>query len=142
MTTTDARPESTAPARETDVSNAPADRFMRRLLRIPAVQKSAATERDAHRGFRTSLIVSGLRCLVSYLLVPILVPIIGFAGVLAAPLSIAMCVVAGVNGVYSVRRFWLSNHRARWMYTWFIAFIFVVLAIALVSDISRLVGAL
>jgi len=118
-----------------------ADRFMRRLLRITEVRKSSLTEREAHRGFRVAMIVSGVRCLITYLLVPILVPIIGFAGVLATPLSILLCVVAAVNGVHSVRRFWLSNHRMRWMYTWFIAFIFVVLAIALATDISRLVGA-
>ncbi|WP_298041442.1 hypothetical protein, partial [uncultured Microbacterium sp.] len=98
---------------------------MRRLLRITTIQKSVKTEREAHRGFRTSMIVSGVRCLITYLLVPILVPIIGFAGIVAAPIGIALCLIAAVNGVISVRRFWLSDHRARWMYTWFIAFVFV-----------------
>lgn len=88
------------------------------------------------------MIVSGIRCLVTYLLVPVLVPIIGFAGIVAAPIGILLCIVAGVSGVYSVRRFWASNHRCRWMYTWFIAIVFVVLAIALVTDIARIVGAL
>jgi len=134
-----------APVRETSAAsvdeNMPAaDRFMRRLLRVAAADSSATAERDAHRGFRTSMIVSGVRCLITYLLVPILVPVIGFAGILAAPIGIALCVVAAVNGVYSVRRFWVSNHRARWMYTGFIAFIFVVLAVAMVTDISRIVS--
>lgn len=134
-----------APVRETSTTivdervSAP-DRFMRRLLRVSEIDASTTTERDAHRGFRTSMIVSGVRCLITYLLVPILVPLIGFAGIVAAPIGIALCVIAAVNGIYSVRRFWVSNHRARWMYTGFIAFIFVVLAIAMATDISRIVA--
>lgn len=130
--------ETSAPS--VDARLPAADRFMRKMLRVTATDSSATAERDAHRGFRTSMIVSGVRCLITYLLVPILVPIIGFAGILAAPIGIALCVIAAVNGIYSVRRFWVSNHRARWMYTGFIAFIFVVLAIAMVTDISRIVG--
>ncbi|RGE18088.1 hypothetical protein D1J51_15125 [Leucobacter sp. wl10] len=115
---------------------------MRRLLRVREVDRSAKTEREAHRGFRVSMIVSGVRCLISYLLVPILVPIIGFAGVFAAPVGIALCVVAVVNGVYSLRRFWIGDHRSRWMYTWFIAVVFVILAIAMATDISRIVSSI
>lgn len=118
-----------------------ADRFMRKLLRVEGkqVDRSARTEREAHRSFRTSMIVSGVRCLITYLLIPILVPIIGFAGVLAAPIGIALCCVAYVTGVYSLRKFWVSNHRSRWMYTAFIAVVFVILAIAIAADISRMV---
>ena len=115
------------------------DRFMRRLLRVTEVTRTPFLDRDAHRNFRVALIVSGVRCLITYLAIPILVPIVGFAGVLAAPLGIALCLVAGVNGVVSVRRFWASDHRGKWMYTWFIAFVFVVLLMAMVADIARIV---
>lgn len=118
-----------------------ADRFMRRLLRITEIKKTSLMNRDAHRSFRVAMAISGVRCIISYLLLPVLVPIMGMAGFLAAPIGIALCVVAGVNGVISVRRFWTSDHRGRWMYTWFIVIVFLILAVALVSDISRLVGA-
>lgn len=119
-----------------------ADRFMRSLLRVREVDRSARVEREAHRGFRVSMAVSGVRCLITYLLVPILVPILGFAGVFAAPVGILLCLVAGVNGVVSVRRFWIGDHRSRWMYTWFIAVVFVILAVAMATDISRMVSGL
>ncbi|PRI12263.1 hypothetical protein B4915_02530 [Leucobacter massiliensis] len=115
---------------------------MRRLLRVSEVDRSAKVQREAHRGFRTSLIVSGVRCLISYLAIPILVPILGVAGVFAAPVGILLCVVAVLNGIYSVRRFWISDHRSRWMYTWFMAVVFAILAVALVTDVSRIAGAL
>jgi hypothetical protein len=41
-----------------------------------------------------------------------------------------------------VRRFWIGDHRYRWMYTWFIAIVFVILAIAMATDISRIASAL
>lgn len=134
-----ARVETVAPL---EVQYSPADRFMRRLLRVDRqrVDRSARTEREAHRSFRTSMIVSGIRCLVAYLLIPILVPVMGFAGVLAAPIGIALCGVAYVTGVYSLRKFWVSNHRSRWMYTGFIAVVFVILAIMIAADVSRMVN--
>lgn len=114
---------------------------MRRLLRVPAVAPSKRTSAEAQGAFRASLIVSGIRCIITYLLIPILVPIISFAEWFAAPVGIVLCVVAVFTGINSVRRFWISDHRFRWMYTGFITFVFVVLAIALTADISRLLGA-
>lgn len=119
-----------------------ADRFMRRLLRVSEIAPTPRSAIEAHRGFRVSLVVSAIRCLVTYLLVPIAVPIIGFAGIVSAPIGIALCVIAAVNGIYSLRRFWASDHRSRWMYTWFIAVVFLVLLAAMITDIARIVEAL
>lgn len=123
-------------------SESAADRFMRRLLRVQGVDRSMKTQREAHRGFRIALIVTGIRCLISYLIIPIGVPIVGLSGLVAAPIGIALVVVAVVNGVMSLRRFWKADHRSKWMYTWFIAVVFAVLAIALVTEIVRIVNAL
>lgn len=122
------------------VPEAAADRFMRRLLRVTTVDSKAG--RGAHRAFRLALIISGVRCLITYLVIPLGVPMLSFIGVVAAPVGIALCVYAIVNGVISVRRFWAADYRGKWMYTWFIAVVFIVLAFALASDISHLVGQL
>lgn len=140
-TTTPSVTDDTVHAPGTPRTPSRADRFMRRLLRIRTIHPGSSDE-AAHRGFRVSLVVSGIRCLISYLLVPILVPMISFAGIVAAPIGIALCLIAGVNGVVSVRRFWITDHRTKWMYTAFIGFVFLVLAIALATDITRLVSAL
>ncbi|GAB3814959.1 hypothetical protein GCM10028820_11570 [Tessaracoccus terricola] len=115
-----------------------ADRFMRRLLRVSTTDKKVVG--DAHKAFRTSLVISAIRCLITYLVVPIAVPLLSFAGVFAAPIGIALCIVAVVNGVHSVRRFWISDHRMKWLYTWFMAVVFLVLGVALHADINRLIG--
>ncbi len=117
-------------------SKGAADRFMRRLLGVRGVDKRQGD--GAHRTFRIAVIVSGIRCLITYLLIPILVPLASFAGWVAAPVGIALCVLAVVNGVVSVRRFWSSDHARRWMYTAFMAVVFIILAIAMYSELGRL----
>lgn len=117
-------------------SDGAADRFMRRLLRVTGQNRKAGA--GAHKAFRVSVAISAVRCLITYLLIPILVPVLSFAGWVAAPVGIALCVVAAVNGVVSLRRFWGSDHAKRWMYTGFMAVVFIILALALVSDLARL----
>ncbi len=121
-------------------SDATADRFMRWLLHISRPQKGAIM--GAHKAFRYSLIISGIRCIITYLLVPILVPILSVAGWVATPISLLLCAYAAVNGVISVRRFWLADHTQRWMYTAFMGVVFLVLAFSLTTDITRVISAL
>lgn len=128
-----------APAPSGFASDGPADRFMRRLLGVRGPTRAAGD--GAHRAFRVAVAISAVRCLITYLLIPVLVPVLSLAGWVAAPVGLLLCLVAGVNGVVSVRRFWRADHRQRWMYTIFMAVVFAILAIALVSDLNRL-GAL
>lgn len=117
-------------------SDAAADRVMRRLLRVEGLDPSAST--GAHRAFRTSVLVSAVRCLITYLLIPILVPLLSLSGWVAAPIGIVLCVIAVVNGVVSVRRFWVADHPRRWVYTGFMAVVFVILGVAMVSELHRM----
>ena len=118
--------------------DAPADRFMRRLLGVREPHRGS--DAAAHRAFRTSVLVSAVRCIITYVVVPVVVPLLSLSGWVAAPIGIALCVYAVVNGVVSLRRFWATEHRHRWLYAGFMAIVFVVLGFALVSDISRLGG--
>lgn len=117
-------------------SDGGADRFMRRLFRVNGVDQRSGS--GAHRAFRISVMASGVRCLITYLLIPVLVPILSLGGWVVAPIGLALCVLAVVNGIVSVRRFWRADHPHRWMYTAFMAVVFVILAIALFSDLNRL----
>ncbi|GAA4262186.1 hypothetical protein [Dietzia aurantiaca] len=117
-------------------SDAAADRVMRRLLGVDGLDPSAST--GAHRAFRTSVLVSAVRCLITYLLIPILVPLLSLSGWVAAPIGIVLCVIAVVNGVVSVRRFWVADHPRRWVYTGFMAVVFVILGVAMVSELHRM----
>lgn len=114
-----------------------ADRVMLRLLHVTETDRSKAA--GAHRALRTSMIVSALRCLLTYVALPLLAPLVSFAGILATPLGIVLSIAALVSGTISLRRFWISDHRGKWMYTAFVAVVFAVVAVTLVVDITRLV---
>lgn len=117
-------------------SDAPADRLMRSLLRVDGLDRGAAA--GAHRAFRFSVLVSAVRCLITYLAIPILIPLLSLSGWVAAPIGMVLCVIAVVNGVVSVRRFWVSDHPRRWVYTGFMGVVFVILAVAMVSELQRM----
>lgn len=117
-------------------SDRPADRWMRTLLGVGGVDVGAG--RGAHRTFRTSVVVSALRCIVTYVAVPTLVPLLSLSGRVAAPIGLALCAVAAVTGVISLRRFWRADHAHRWTYTAFITVVFVILTVATITELNRL----
>lgn len=116
-----------------------ADRFMRKLLFVDKARSPSSSESSAQRYLRTSMVITGIRCLITYLLIPIVVPIIGLSGVVSAPIGLLLSLIAVLSGVVSLRKFWMSDHRLRWMYTAFIFVVFVILTITLYADISTIV---
>lgn len=117
-------------------SDASADRAMRRLLQVDGLDRGASA--GAHRAFRTSVLVSAVRCLITYLAIPVLVPLLSLSGWVAAPIGIVLCIIAVVNGVVSVRRFWVADHPRRWMYTSFMGVVFLILAVAMYAELHRM----
>ncbi len=85
-----------------------------------------------------SILVSAVRCIITYLVVPVAVPALGVLDVVAAPLSIALCALAAFMSVRSVRRFFLADHPKRWAYTTFAAVVLVFLAVAVAADIATI----
>ncbi|WP_232547278.1 hypothetical protein [Propioniciclava soli] len=134
-----ATPSTTGPAGSVSFrSTAVTDRAMRAVLGVRTPDPRAGG--GAHRAFRISVVVSAVRCLITYVMVPVLVPILSLSGWVAAPIGIALCGYAVVNGVISLRRFWRADHPHRWLYTAFMGVVFVILTMALVSDLGRLGG--
>ncbi|MBB5830201.1 hypothetical protein [Brachybacterium aquaticum] len=117
-------------------SDGAADRAMRRLLGIKG--RDLRSGEGAHTAFRISVVISALRCVITYVAIPVLIPILSLAGWVAAPVGIALCVIAAINGVISVRRFWRADHRHRWTYTAFIGVVFVILTISTITELGRL----
>ena len=94
-----------------------ADRFMRRLLRLPEGTTSTAAE--ARSAFQKSLAFTTCRCLLMYIVFPFVLPAVGIARGVGPVIGIAIGVLAMVSIVYSIRRFWRADHSKRWHYTIF-----------------------
>lgn len=114
------------------------DIFMRRLLRIPD-DPGKIRERDVQRLFSTSIVISAVRCLLSYIVFPILAPTIGAITKTGALIGIPIGIVALIFDVRAVRRFWLANHRYRWPFTIIYAIVMVMVSVLFVRDIGNLI---
>lgn len=112
---------------------------MRRLLFIPD-QPRKVRERDVQRLFSTSILISAIRCVLSYIVFPILAPTLGAITRVGAFIGIPVGIVALVFDIRAVRRFWLANHKYRWHFTAVYAVVIVMVMALFVRDISHLMS--
>ena len=98
-------------------STSSADRFMRRLLRLEEGRTSTAAE--ARSAFQKSLAFTTCRCLLMYIVLPFVLPLVGIAQGVGPIIAIPVGILAMVSIVYSIRRFWRADHSKRWHYTVF-----------------------
>ena len=116
-----------------------ADRFMRRLLRLPVDgPKSSADE--ARKAFQTSLMVATVRCLLMYIVFPFVLPAIGVASGVGPWIGLPISLAAVVTITMSIRRFWRADHSKRWHYTVFGGVVICLLCILIVQDIVEIAG--
>jgi hypothetical protein len=129
---TTARPSSAGASRSS------ADRFMRRLLRLP-VDGPRATAADAHRAFQTSLMVATVRCLLMYIVFPFVLPAVGLSTGVGPLIGLPISAAAIVAIVMSIRRFWRADHSKRWHYTVLGTAVIGSLIVLVVLDLTELV---
>jgi hypothetical protein len=116
-----------------------ADLTMRRLLRIDG-DPGGVTAADAQAAFRTSILVSTVRCLLTYIVLPFVVPAVGLAAGVGPAISLIISAVAIFFLVGSMRRFWRVHHRKRWHYTTLALIVGVLLIVGSVFDVINLVS--
>ena len=112
---------------------------MRRLLRLPQ-DSPHGSRAAAQQAFSRSVWISAARCLLTYIVLPILGPVVGFSGRVGPVLGLAVGAVSMVAIVASIRRFFASDHRWRWRYSAIGGSILVLLTIQAVIDVADLAG--
>jgi hypothetical protein len=112
---------------------------MRRLLLLPT-DAAKASEASARQLVEKSLLISMTRCLLTYIVLPFLAPIAGFAPGVAPIVGVVVGSVAIAANVASVRRFWRADHRYRWHYTALATVIVAALVWLVVADLVELLG--
>jgi len=124
-------PETVEPA--PTLTRSPADRVMRRLLRLPE-EAPPATAADAQRAFQTSIAVAAVRCVLMYLIFPFVLPAIGVAQGVGPVIGLVVNAVAMVCIAMSMRRFWRADHPKRWWYGALGGTVFVFVVVLAVRD--------
>lgn len=114
-----------------------ADQFMRRLLRIDA-GRPKGSRAEANKAFSTSILVSAVRCILTYIVLPFVAPILGIAGDVGPWLGIPIGIAAIVCNVLSMRRFWAADHKWRWAYTGIATVVIGFLLVLMATDAADL----
>ena len=113
-----------------------ADEAMRRLLRVPD-DRPPIDESETHRIFSASIFLSALRCLVSYIVLPVVLPFLGLARGVGPAIGIPIGVLALTFDYLGIRRFWLADHHRRWAFTALYAVVGgMVLALVIVDVVN------
>lgn len=92
----------------------------------------------ATKAFSTSILISATRCMLTYVVFPWLLPLIGIAGGVGPAIGITVGVIAIVFNVLSIRRFWKADHRWKWQMSTLNSVVIVMLLVLIALDIADL----
>ena len=106
---------------------------------MAATDTTAVGGDQAERGFSRSIVISGIRCTLTYVILPFVAPFIGLAPGVGPVVGLVVGVVAIAANLFSIRRFWRADHRWKIQATALHAAVLVLLAILMVLDIQQLV---
>jgi hypothetical protein len=95
---------------------------------------------EASRIFSLSLVISGTRCLLTYILLPWVLPLLGLAKGVGPAVSLVVGVIAIAFNLLSIRRFQASGHRWRVPLMALNATVIAFLLFLVVTDVADLVS--
>ncbi len=116
-----------------------ADVVVRRLLRVRE-RPSGVSARSAVNAFRRSMIISTIRCTLTYLVFPFVLPALGLVTNTGVLISIAIGTLAITCDIFAIRRFFAADHRWRWHFSAIAFSVICLLAILLVKDIVHVIA--
>ncbi len=89
--------------------------------------------------FEVSIWISATRCLLTYIILPFVFPIIGVSANDHA-IGLPVSVIAVIADVASIRRFWRADHKYRWHYTALAGAIICAMLVLIAGDLIDLLG--
>jgi hypothetical protein len=112
-----------------------ADRAARRVLRVRQPEGDA----EVHNIFSSSIALSATRCLLSYIVLPVLAPWLGTVPLVGPAIGIPVGLLALVFDVRAIRRFFQADHRWRWAAAALYVAVMVMVAVLVARDVTRLI---
>ncbi|MEX1249241.1 MAG: hypothetical protein WEA57_00975 [Acidimicrobiia bacterium] len=94
----------------------------------------------AQRGFSVSMLISGVRCVLAYVILPFATPFLGIAPGVGPGLGIVIGAVAIAANLYSMRRFWVLRHPWRRPITGLHIAVIAFLLVLVTLDATRLIA--
>lgn len=103
------------------------------------VQPRPSTD-STPRLFTLSMVISGIRCVLAYVVLPFVTPFLGLAPGVGPVLGLVIGVVAIAANVFSLRRFWKANHRWRIPITFLHVGVIILLLVLIWFDLAELLS--
>ncbi len=102
---------------------------------------SSVTQVDSStRMFSKSMVISGIRCMLSYIVFPWLLPVLGVTGTVGPLIGIPIALVAIWFNISSIKRFTKSDHQLKKLVLPINAAVIVLLVVLVVLDVVELVS--
>lgn len=105
---------------------------------IDADARVAEDARSAENAFGLALAFSGVRCMLKYVFLPFVLPVIGIAGDFSSVISLTINTMAVAAILYSVRTFWKVDYRYKWHYLPVAAVGLLILGAFMLMDMAEL----
>ncbi len=111
------------------------------MQNVQNLEQPVQTVQSAERVFGLSIVFSGIRCIIMYVIFPFVLPVLGIVGSFATQVDLVINVLAISGVIYSTRKFWRINYKHKVAYT-FIAVVAVLLMMAfMLYDVALLQSA-
>ena len=107
---------------------------------IPTDAGEEAGEPEAERVFSKSVVISGIRCVLTYVIFPFVAPLVGLTASTGAVVGVIIGVVAIVFNVMSIRRFFKADHPYKWWASALNFAVIVLLVVLFILDSQTLLG--
>lgn len=106
----------------------------------PPATPASTSESDetTHRLFSTTVLISAVRCLLTYIVFPWLLPLFGLAKSVGPGVGLAVGTIAIFFNVLTIRRFHRADHRWKWAMTAVCGIVIALLAVLAVQDVADL----
>lgn len=104
----------------------------------PTSASEQGATQNAERAFSLSLLFSGVRCILQYVMLPFILPIIGIAGDFSVIISLIINTMALAGIIYSLRTFFKVNYRHKWRYVPIATVAIILLVAFMILDIAEM----
>jgi hypothetical protein len=119
------------------VRRSKADLVVRRVLRIRD-RPAGVTAASAYGSFQRSMLISAVRCTLTYVVFPFVAPAVGVAAGVGPVLGVLIGSFAIACDIFTIRRFFAVDHRWRWPVSAIAFSVICLLAVLLVQDVTHL----
>jgi hypothetical protein len=93
----------------------------------------------AHGAFSKSIAISATRCLITYVMLPLMAPVVDLSGGVGPILGLTLSIVSVTAIFFATRRFFAADHKYRWAYAGIGSGLVVLLVVQGLIDLVTLV---